>query len=1236
MGTVEVARRRRRMPQLPTGEIRVEPPPEPERAVPPGLLARALPAAMLLGSLGVIGVMGPGEPTAWVFGGMFALSSVGMLLTGGTARGSERTATVDEDRRDYLRYLAQLRARAGRVAAAQRAALEDLYPHPAAWPEVLATGRLWEREPGDADFGRVRVGLGPQRLATPLVPPRTGPVDAVEPVSARALRRLLARHSVVPDLPVAVDLRAASAVWLDGPPERARAVARAVVAGFVLAHGPADAGVAALTDSAAWDWLKWLPHNAHTVDRDAVGSVRMITGDPDELRRRWAAEPGPRHLLVVVDGPVDGPGPWAATDGVTVLRVGAPAARRESASVVRLRLDEPGPLARPDELDAAEALALARRLARYRPAGAARARPAAHGLPDLLGLPGLRAADVAALRRSRSASDRLRVPLGLDDAGRPLLLDLKESARGGSGPHGLCVGATGSGKSELLRSLVVGLVLAHGPAELNLVLIDFKGGATFLGLSGLPHVSAVITNLADELALVDRMADALEGEITRRQELLRSAGNLAGIAEYDRERAAGRDLPPLPVLLVVVDEFSELLARRPELVELFVRVGRLGRSLGLHLLLASQRLDEGRLRGLESHLSYRVALRTFSASESRAVLGVPDAHALPPTPGAAILAAGTDQLVRFRGAYVSGAAPAGRAAVAPRAHRFTAAPVTAPEPCPEPAGACVLEAAVDAVVALGGPAAHRVWLPPLDAPPPLDALGTGAALRVPVGLVDRPARQRRDPLVVDLAGAAGHVAVAGGPRSGKSTALRTLVAALARAHTPTELGVHVLDLGGGGLAALAELPHVGTVAAEPDLVRRTLAEVDALLARREARFRAAGVGSVEEFRARRAAGDLADEPATDVLLVVDGYGALTAEPAGSAVPAGPVGTRGADPGARLAAIAARGLAYGIHLAVSVGRWGELRPALKDQLGTRLELRLGEPGDSEVDRRRAAGVPARPGHGLTPDGDAMVLAAPGPPGHRPGPAFPPVRLLPALVPAEPLLSSLGGIPLGLDEERLEPVLLDPAEPHLLCFADARSGKTGLLRLLARGIAARHTPERARIVVIDPRRSLLGALPASHVIEHAGTATAIADAGRELAGTLRRRLPGPEVTPEQLTARDWWSGPDVWVLVDDHDLVAPPGSTAPDPLAPLAEFLPQAADVGLHLVVARRAGGASRALFDPVVGRLRELGGPALVMHGSPDEGPLVGAVRAGPQPPGRGLLVDRRGGPRLVQVAWAEP
>ena len=235
--------------------------------------------------------------------------------------------------------------------------------------------------------------------------------------------------------------------------------------------------------------------------------------------------------------------------------------------------------------------------------------------------------------QQRPARDRLRVPIGTGDGGAVVHLDIKESAQQGMGPHGLVIGATGSGKSEFLRTLVLGLAMTHSPEHLNMVLVDFKGGATFAGMSELPHVSAVITNLAQELTLVDRMQDALSGEMVRRQELLREAGNFASIRDYEKAaRPPARTSQPLPSLFIVVDEFSEMLAAKPEFIDLFVAIGRLGRSLGLHLLLASQRLEEGRLRGLESHLSYRVGLRTFCAQESRAVLGVPDAYELPPDP----------------------------------------------------------------------------------------------------------------------------------------------------------------------------------------------------------------------------------------------------------------------------------------------------------------------------------------------------------------------------------------------------------------------------------------------------------------------------------------------------------------------------------------------------------------------------------------------------------------------------
>jgi S-DNA-T family DNA segregation ATPase FtsK/SpoIIIE len=1322
-GTVVVAGQPRALPRLPGGELVVEPPPEPERAVPTGLLARLLPAVMLLGSIGFVAVLGPSQPTSWLFGGMFAISTLGMVLTGaGTRGGGNRAAGIDEDRRDYVRYLAMLRRRVRHLAAEQRAVLELQHPEPAGWPGLLAAGRLWERGPTDPDFGQLRIGRGDQWLATRLVPPQTGPVEGMEPITALALRRFLRGHAVVSDLPVSVSLRACGSVWLEalgpaGDPAPPRALARALVLQYALLHSPVDARLVVIAPAAFaidWEWVCWLPHTAHPELRDSTGPVRMVAASAEDVPPWWATDLAARsagpgaaqpHLLVVVDGGLDGPGRWAGAAGVTVLRMGTATGRRPGSAVLRLevgpdRLQRAGDgdhppvaLGRPDGVTVAEAAACARRLARFRPAGDVTGGPGRSGgptpgLPALLELaPGPTGIGALRARWSRAGADRLRIPIGVDDEGRPVALDLKESAQGGSGPHGLCVGATGSGKSELLRTLVLGLSAAHSPLELNMVLVDFKGGATFADFGRLPHVSAVITNLADELALVDRMAAALTGEIHRRQELLRAAGNMTGIVDYAAARRAGAQLQPLPALLVVVDEFAELLAQRPELIDLLVTIGRIGRSLGMHLLLASQRLDEGRLRGLESHLSYRIALRTFSTADSRAALGVPDAHRLG-APGSAILAAGSDELVRFQTSFVSGpcappepGAPVGHR----RAHLLPGWPVSPsarahpagdgppgvdarPSDRSEPSGRgtdpphpgrpghelpTVLGRMIDAMAGLGPPA-HRVWLPPLDVPPPLEeVLGPlsptperglcsvgGSPLRVPIGLIDRPLEQRREVLVQDLTGSAGHLAVVGGPRSGKSTALCVVVLGLAVTSTPAELGVHVCDFGGGVLAGVAGLPHVGTIAdgQQPDLVRRLITEFGVVLARRERLFREAGVTSITEFRARRAAGDFTDEPATDLMLVVDGCPGLRGDYD--------------DLEAQLLSIAAKGLSYGLHLAVSANRWSELRPALKDLLGARVELRLGDPMESEVDRRLAAAVPLRPGHGLAPDGAAMVLAAPWANGFGastaglvstiaavwPGPAFTAVRTLPDRIGVDELptvATGRAGLPLGVDQQR-ERVDHDFAsEPHLLCFGDAGCGKTALLRLLAHSVGARFGPERARIVVVDPRRTLLGDLPAAHLIGHASTAPTIADAAREIGESLRRRLPGPSVSAHALRERSWWTGPELFLLVDDYDLVAP-AAGAEHPLAPLLELLPLARDVGLHVIVARRCGGAARALFDPLIGRLRELGAPVLLMSGSPDEGPLIESVAPAVQPPGRGMLVDRRRGARPIQVAWQPP
>ncbi|HEV8175539.1 MAG TPA: type VII secretion protein EccCb, partial [Actinoplanes sp.] len=861
-------------------------------------------------------------------------------------------------------------------------------------------------------------------------------------------------------------------------------------------------------------------------------------------------------------------------------------------------------------------------------------------------------------------------------------LDLKESAQDGMGPHGLLIGATGSGKSELLRTLVLALATTHSSETLNFVLVDFKGGATFSSLDRLPHTAAVNTNLADELPLVDRMVDAIDGELVRRQELLRKAGNYASLRDYEKARLGGAALPPLPSLLVICDEFSELLSAKPDFIDLFVQIGRLGRSLGVHLLLASQRLEEGRLRGLDTHLSYRIGLRTFSALESRAVLGVPDAYELPRSPGHGYLKFGTEPLVRFKAAYVSGvfrkASSRGTGGAgeseAPQVLSYSThyvpapKPVKAVQPKPEeiPAGESLLDVMVDRLNGQGPPA-HQVWLPPLNQSAALDELlGPVAAnpvrglafanpelhgaLQVPIALIDKPREQLRDVMWLQLAGSAGHVAIVGSTLAGKSTAVRTLICGLALTHTPAEVQVYCLDFGGGALSTVRDLPHVGGVSGRLDAVgvRRTVGEIGTLLTEREQRFADLGIDSMSSYRRRRAnaaglgGGNADGDPFGDVFLVVDGWSTLRKE------------YEELEP--VITDIATRGLSYGIHVVTTATRWMDFRPAIRDLFGSRLELRLGDPTDSMVNRRAAMNVPEKPGRGIVEhptdrnkslhlltvrpelstlgdNADLVKLIAT----NWTGPVAPRVRLLPASLPyAELDLDRSSGLrlPIGISEADLQPVEIDFAsDPHFLLFGDAECGKSSFLRALAATVMRRFTPEQARIILVDFRRSLMDLPESDHRIGYGIQAQKTLELMESVSGYMERRLPGPDVTAQQLRERSWWTGPELFVLVDDYDLVV---SGPTNPLQPLLEYLPQARDVGLHLVITRRAGGASRSLYEPLIQRLRELSSPGLVMSGPSDEGALIGPVRPSLLPPGRGRLLTRREGVRLIQLAHLPP
>lgn len=1254
-----------------------------------------------------------GQPFMKIMGMVMIASTVAMSIAMVVRfrRGSQ--GQLADLRRDYLSYLSQTRRTALDTGKAQRDAQYYLHPSPEQlWALVAEGSRVWERRPGDEDFAQVRIGLGPQSLATPLVSPETGPVDQLEPLTAGAMQRFVATHGVLDALPMAVSLRAFYHVTVSGDPQSVRASARALAGSLASLHSPEDLVIvvaAGRAELSHWEWAKWLPHVQLSDTVDGAGSRRLIGSDSRELEQLLATRltgrprfhpnasplPDEPHIVVVLDGLSLPPDSVLAApeglQGVTVLEVvpeELSGARGDLSIVVQphaLHLESGHGIVyegTPDALSYESAEALARQLAPLRMAsGGDDDEPLLANLEftDLLNLGDAASVDTKRTWRARSLAERLRVPIGVGEDGRPVMLDLKEAAQEGMGPHGLCVGATGSGKSELLRTLVLGLAVTHSSETLNFVLADFKGGATFAGMAQMPHVAAVITNLADDLTLVDRMGDSIRGELNRRQEMLRDAGNYANIHDYEKARAAGAPLQPIPSLVLVIDEFSELLTAKPDFIEMFVQIGRIGRSLGVHLLLASQRLEEGRLRGLETYLSYRIGLRTFSAAESRAALGVPDAYELPNVPGSGFLKFGTDEMVRFKAAYVSGvyrtgptrSALGGALPVDRRPVLFTAAEVPVRyaavpqqrEETPETDDA-LADTVLDVIVRrleAQGPAAHQVWLPPLDSPPSLDGLLPGLAavqgrgltqpgyegagrLVVPVGLVDKPYEQRRDPLWVDFSGAAGHMQIVGGPQSGKSTLLRSLIASFALTHTPHEVQFYGLDFGGGGMSAVAGLPHVGGVASrlDPEKVRRTVAEVYGVMTRREEYFRSSGISSIAEFRTKRARGQisLTDQPWGDVFLVIDGWGNFRAdyEAVESIV----------------LDIAARGLGYGIHLVLTASRSMEVRANLKDHLMNRLELRLGDTMDSELDRKVAVNVPTGvPGRGQAPgklhfmgavpriDGlmsdtdlaDATAALATEVSRHWQAPGAPEVRLLPREFPARQLPpgdhSPHRGVAFALDEDNLEPVFVDfEQDPFFLVFGESESGKSNLLRLLIKQLTERYSGDDCKLFVVDNRRSLLDVTPSTHLAEYIPMSNAMDHHMSALAELMQRRTPTADVTAQQLRERSWWRGPTVYVVVDDYDLVS---TSSGNPLGGLTELLPFARDVGVRFIIARSTAGAGRASYEPFMQRMKELGAQGVVLAGDPGEGDVLGGVRPRAMPAGRGVFVSRKRGKPLVQT-----
>jgi DNA segregation ATPase FtsK/SpoIIIE, S-DNA-T family len=1133
--------------------------------------------------------------------------------TGRETRGARRKHAEELER-----FTTEVSERAGAVITHLRESLPD--PAEIVRRATDPSPRLWERRPEHDDFLHLSAGLGHRIIRPPLDSRRT-PSTAAEKVLADRERLRMT--------PILVDLQGGGVVGIVGPHAATLAAARSLVCQAAVLHGPADLQIAVLTEperSGEWDWAKWLPHAR---DASRGGDARLLAADPEsvteltgELMERVASDS--RFLLAVLDSDALIEGRGAV--GRALLRTG-----ETVSGIVLARSNErlPAICTTVLELEQGTAEAIMRRpqagesvdpllaaglstttarecalgLARFEDADlqiAGGSLPSEVSLLPLLGMGEPTPAALTGRWQEAAPHSSLEATFALAEDG-PFTLDLVLD-----GPHGLIAGTTGSGKSELLRSLVAALAASHDPMRLNFVLIDYKGGSAFAECAELPHTVGMVTDLDEQLGA--RALRSLEAELRYRERVLgeHRAGDLIAYQQLIRDAHA----PALPRLLVIIDEFATLASELPDFVASLVGIAQRGRSLGVHLLLATQRPSGAVNENIRANANLRICLRVQTPQDSSDVIGSPAAARIGRTqPGRAQIRLGPSELVPIQTALVTGATASGPPrAVDVRNFEFAAENGAGEEQKPERSDLQrLVGVAREAFQSLGHPAPRRPWLAPLA--PDIDledllALGPPRPLAgergmvVPLALADDPDAQAQYPVGWNLD--SGNLLLYGLGGSGTTTTLATIALALADAVGPDRAHIYVMDFGAGELASLAALAHVGAVTAPPEHERQR---------RLLKRLR----GEVES---RRRLDSAARADAPQIVVLLDGYSGFASEHDDLAGDA----TREA-----LARVWADGPEVGIHMAITGDRAGAVPNAIASLAQQRLVFRLADIPDYAQFGIHRSDVPRfTPGRAVV-GGNAQViqiartrepLAAavsrrtPGEGAGRAPGGPPPIGVLPQSVPLEAVLTAarVGHepwfVPIGIGDERLEPVGFELYQgDHALVAGAPRSGKTTLLLLLAAVVARAH-PDFTLIGVAVRPSKLRDCAELERIVTQAADLPALVD---ELRADGGRHL----------------------LLVDDAEMVPDEGRA----LSGLFADPPPE----LHAVVAGRADGV-RALGHWTAGVRRSRTGLLLQPDIQTDGGLLGVTLPRRPAPPvrpGCGYLVQA-GGFELVQVANPTP
>lgn len=1016
-----------------------------------------------------------------IFPLMMMLSFGGMMINKFGGANKKTRSEQEGEREDYAQTLDEFRNAVDAVGEKQFERVLFFNPNPLDLVRIVADGsaRMWCHRPQSFQFGKCRVGLGLSQSAIELKTPKLPERTKRDAMPNTMLRDFFLEKPYIRDIPMPLALRSNPGFAFYGHMPTIHGLIRSMLCQLATFHGPDDMAIAVVTaNPAQWGWLKWMPHGCNPATHDGAGPSRLVFTSAKEFEQVFdlnntreksfspVKEPeGGQHVelkvsdlrhLIVVDDDTGAIEEWnrvtrgrTGVDATTFLRLASRPADgcgwtpdttfqvTDDRRICDVALGEPFYYAHTDYMSIEDADEFARAMATWDVTKSAsnvlEVMQREGGLLEELRIDDARYLEphrIHAARKSPDSKLRGTFPLGRYKDGSTFVMNVNSTSAipRGMGNHGLLLGATGSGKSWTLLTFIISQAATHSAEVLQHVVLDWKGRSFGRRVADLPGTLMVLSNLGKDSEYVERLEDVLSGELDRRQEILEAIAEktgrpeLAEVEDYERARIeeGHDDWEPLPWIQIVVDEFTELFEMYPQIVPVFVRIGRLGRSLRVNMLLASQRMEESKLRGMEAHFGWRIALRAFSDAESRSFIGDVRAAKIPEDGGGGRgflkIGEGEPQEIQIFdvGSPYRPAREEVHAEVVqqtenyfepqifsvdtvplPERNSATAEAPAAQEPQlsddeAEDDDDVAIGALVDVMVAALKPhrpkKRHEMWLEDLRAPRLLEDLHQqhfrrpwqqgyserpDTSITIPVGIVDKPRQHAQEVLAYDLS--AVNVGIVGEPGSGRTTTAMTFLTSLAMRYTPKHVQFVGVRLGGPGFSVLDKLPHSAGVygADDPEGLTRAISEIVNLVESRERSFPEYGIEDVKDWRRRLFGltnGPVPPDGFGEVWLGVDNWQefALKFERSYEAIKS----------------IMGKCGSYGVHVlwtsSALIG--GGMQTPVTNNTKLILELRLGDDSMSDVSRQEAKKVPDDiPGRGLTKEGKKilhMMYAFPG--------------------------------------------------------------------------------------------------------------------------------------------------------------------------------------------------------------------------------------------------------------------